>query len=363
MQTIAASPDPNPALESETAALALEAAVTLSDAGEQTGHATADKPSESPATSEKPAESPEVLSLSAPAQEKTPPSILEDLQPASASECESSFESQCQLRRDIISTLSCIVQQVACTCKGGWGGRQYRRPSAGNAQICRTIVKPHAHRCVDAGQSCNQADCQVACSFSLRCFSCAEAAYWGWPQAEERLCCSRSRVGKHELRALLEGTGNNPAAGEQGSFATLSPMRTPAHLRSTLGPSQVCTQDSVIDRDFRESVNVIGYDRLWTLECAGQMQVAVTPVRRSARKSMAPSATPSALLQRSGYSFVPNTALEAKFGKDAMVGATDGLGAFKEVSSSAVKGDLADAVQAAALPQDLRVFAPAGRGK
>jgi len=47
----------------------------------------------------------------------------------------------------------------------------------------------------------------------------------------------RPRVGKHELGALTEGT----EAGQEawGSVATLSPIRTPARLRGTIGGSEV----------------------------------------------------------------------------------------------------------------------------
>lgn len=61
------------------------------------------------------------------------------------------------------------------------------------------------------------------------------------------------------------------------------------------------------------------------------MQVVVTPVRRSARKSIAPSAPPSALLRKTGYSFVPNAALETRFGKEVVIGTTEEFKKYSEV--------------------------------
>ena len=50
------------------------------------------------------------------------------------------------------------------------------------------------------------------------------------------------------------------------------------------------------------------------------LQVVVTPVRRSVRKSIAPRPSATAQLQASGFAFVPNAALERRTGGTGVLG-------------------------------------------
>ena len=64
---------------------------------------------------------------------------------------------------------------------------------------------------------------------------------------------------------------------------------------------------------------------------SGDAQVVVTPVRRSARKPVASQALPSSVLRQSGYSYMPNSYLESRLGKEVVIGPPEAFRAFLEV--------------------------------
>ena len=150
-----------------------------------------------------------------------------------------------------------------------------------------------------------------------------------------------------------------PRPEQLGSVAALSPMKTPSRMRGALGADQASSCAAPETPTLLVFCPKLSWTNLCTrssfcmtatpLHCTCKrgasaacciasrscmlvdVQVVVTPVRRSARNSVASQALPSSVLRQSGYSYVPNNYLESRLGKEVVIGPPEAFRAFLEV--------------------------------